>query len=123
MRCSNWPDATLIEVAHDPWRYQSEALRLERDHGLVMVQFPQSHARLTAASERLHSVVVQKRLRHRGEPELAKHVAGAMAKQTGRGRRLDKAERGAQIDAAVCLAMAVERAEARPAPVQLLGWL
>jgi hypothetical protein len=60
---------------------------------------------------------------HRGEPELAKHVAGAIAKQTGRGWRLDKAERGAQIDAVVCLAMAVERAEARQASVRLLGWL
>ena len=37
----------------------------------------------------------------------------------------DKTERGAQIDAAICLPMAVERerAEARPAPVRLLGWL
>ena len=104
-------------------RRRTNETRLERDHGLVMVQFPQSHARMVPASERLHSAVVEKRLRHRGEPELAKHVAGAIAKQTGRGWRLDKAERGAQIDAVVCLAMAVERAEARPAPVRLLGWL
>ena len=104
-------------------RRRTNETRLERDHGLVMVQFPQSHARMVPASERLHSAVVEKRLRHRGEPELAKHVAGAIAKQTGRRWRLDKAERGAQIDAVVCLAMAVERAEARPAPVRLLGWL
>ena len=88
-----------------------------------MVSFPQSHARMVPASERLHSAVVEKRLRHRGEPELANHVAGTIAKQTGRGWRLEKSERQAQIDALIALAMAVERAEARPAPVRLLGWL
>ena len=88
-----------------------------------MVSFPQSHARMVPASERLHSAVVEKRLRHRGEPDLAKHVAGTIAKQTGRGWRLEKSERQAQIDALIALAMAVERAEARPAPVRLLGWL
>jgi phage terminase large subunit-like protein len=114
----------LIEVAHDPWRCHSESLRLERDHGLVMDQFPQSHAGMTAASERLRSAVVEKRLRHRGEPELARHVAGAVARQTGRGWRLDKSERSAQVDAVIALAMCVERAQQpKPAPAKLLGWL
>jgi hypothetical protein len=36
------------EVVFDPCRFQSEPLRLEREHGLTVVQLPQSHARLTA---------------------------------------------------------------------------
>ena len=114
---------TIREVAYDPWRYQAEALRLEREHGLTVVEFPQSHARMTVASEGLHSAVTEKRLRHPGHPDLDRHVAQAIAKKTGRGWRLDKAGRDAQIDGVVSLAMAVERAQFKPADVELLGWL
>jgi hypothetical protein len=50
-------------------------------------------------------------------------VANCIAKDTPRVWRLDKAHRTAHIDAVVALAMAVERAEQRPEPVRLLGWL
>lgn len=63
------------------------------------------------------------RLQQPDDDDLNGHVAGAIAKQTNRGWRLDKSERGAQIDAVVALAMAVERAE-QPAPeAKVLGWL
>jgi len=39
------------------------------------------------------------------------------------GWRLDRAHRTANIDAVIALAMAVERAEVKPEPVALLGWL
>jgi phage terminase large subunit-like protein len=113
----------IAEVAFDPWRYQAEALRLEREHGLTMVTFPQSHSRMTVASEGLHSAVVEKRLHHPGHADLDRHVAGAVARKTGRGWRLDKAARDAQIDAVIALAMAVERAQSKPEPFELLGWL
>jgi hypothetical protein len=45
----------LREVVFDPWRFQSEALRLEREHGLTCVSFPQSHSRMLVASEKLHA--------------------------------------------------------------------
>jgi hypothetical protein len=57
------------------------------------------------------------------DADLDRHAAAAVARPTGRGWRLDKSERGAQIDAVVGLAMAVERAEVKPAPVALVGWL
>jgi len=110
------------EVAYDPWRFQSEALRLERDHGLLMVAFPQSHSRMTVASERLHQAVVERRLRHRGFPQLDRHIAAATAKQTGRGWRLDRASAD-PIDACIALAIAVDRAQHITEPVRLLGWL
>ena len=115
----------IAEVAFDPWRFKSEAMRLEADGVGPMVEFPQSAARMTSASERLHSAIVERRLRHRGFPELDRHVAQAVARQVpgGRGWRLDKSNLTDQIDAVVALAMAVERAEVRPAPVRLVGWV
>jgi len=100
------------EVAFDPMRFAGEAMRLERDHGLTMVQFDQSHARMTKASEGLHAAIVEQRLRHVGHPDLDRHIAAAVAKPTGRGWRLSKAGEDDQIDAAIALAMAVDRAQA-----------
>jgi phage terminase large subunit-like protein len=113
----------IAELAFDPWRYQAEALRLERDHGVNAVGFPQSHSRMTAASENLHRVIVEGKLTHPGDPDLDAHVAAAVARQTGRGWRLDKLTKEAQIDGVIALAMACERAEARPEPVRVLAWL
>ena len=113
---------SVREVAYDPWRFRSEALRLE-DAGLPVIEFPQSTARMVPASERLYAAVVEGRLTHGNDPELNRHVAGAIAKQTPRGWRLDKSERSAQIDAVVALAMAVERAEQPVPEARVLGWL
>jgi phage terminase large subunit-like protein len=113
---------TVREVAYDPWRFRSEALRLE-EAGLPVVEFPQSTARMVPASERLYAAVVERRLKHPNDPALNAHVAGAIARQTPRGWRLDKSERAAQIDAVVALAMALERAEQPVRPARLLGWL
>jgi len=58
----------IVEVAYDPWRYHAEALRLERDDGLTLVEFPQSHARMTAASENLHAKIVKSELQATPRP-------------------------------------------------------
>jgi phage terminase large subunit-like protein len=115
-------DFEVRELVHDPWRFQQAALELERE-GLRVVQVPQSASRMIPASERLHRAVIEGRITHPNDPRLNAHVANAIAKDTPRGWRLDKAHRRAQIDGVVALAMAVERAEHRPAPVQLLGWV
>jgi phage terminase large subunit-like protein len=112
----------VVELAHDPWRAQQLALELEQD-GMTVVQIPQSAARLIPMSERLHRAVVERRITHPNDPMLNAHVAHAIAKDGPRGWRIDKAHGRVQIDALIALAMAVERAEARPEPVRLLGWL
>jgi hypothetical protein len=43
--------------------------------------------------------------------------------ETPRAAGASTSRTGAQIDALIALAMAVERAEQRPEPVRLLGWL
>jgi phage terminase large subunit-like protein len=110
------------EVRFDPWRFQQAALELQAE-GLNTMEFPQSHARMVPASERLYAAVVEGRLKHPNDPDLNSHVSQAIAKDTPRGWRLDKSERSAQIDAVVALAMALEAVEAQPEPAELLGWL
>jgi phage terminase large subunit-like protein len=67
--------------------------------------------------------VIEGRITHRNDPKLNRHVGDAIAKDTPRGWRLDKSHRRAQIDGVVALAMAVERAEHKAEPIQLLGRL
>ncbi len=112
------------EIVFDPMRFSSEALRIERDHGVQLTEWPQSESRMTICSENLHRLIVEGRLRHPGVAELDRHVANAVAKPTPRGWRLTKTAEEAQIDAVIALAMAAERASQPVAPPpRLLGWL
>jgi phage terminase large subunit-like protein len=113
----------IREIVFDPMRFSSEALRLERDHGLVLVEWPQSETRMTISSERLHALIIEQRLRHPGDRELDAHVAAAIAKPTPRGWRLVKSSDAAQIDGAVALAMAAERASQPLPTIKFHGWI
>lgn len=75
------------------------------------------------ASARLHAAVVELRLTLPASRELARHASDAIARHSRCGWRIDKPNPRANIDAIVALAMAVERAEHQPEPVELLGWL
>lgn len=114
----------IREIVHDPMRFSSEALRLEREHGLQLTEWPQSETRMTICSERLHGSSSSSADATPGVAELDRHVANAVAKPTPRGWRLTKSADAAQIDAVIALAMAAERAAtpARPA-AKLLGWV
>jgi hypothetical protein len=114
-------EEALAEVAQDPWRFEAPALVLTRE-GLTMVRFAQSDPRMVPASQRLHNAVVQQRLTL---PETASCASTSRTRSPGtrRGWRLDRAHRLANIDGVVALAMALERAEQRPDPVRVLGWL
>jgi phage terminase large subunit-like protein len=115
----------IVEAAFDPWRFGAQALDLSK-RGLRMVQFAQHDSRLVPASERLSAAILERRLRHPGDPILDAHVHAAIAKQTARGARIAHAggrQPQNRIDAVIALAMAVDRAENRPEPVRLVGWL
>jgi phage terminase large subunit-like protein len=107
----------IAELVHDPWRFQQAALELERE-GMSVVAFPQSPSRMIPASDRLYRAIIERRITHPNDPDLNRHVASAIAKDSPRGWRVDKAHRSAQIDGVVALAMAVERAEQKPEPVR-----
>jgi phage terminase large subunit-like protein len=115
----------IAEAAFDPWRFGAQALDLAKS-GLRMVQFPQHDSRLVPASERLSATILERRLRHPGDPVLDRHVHAAVAKQTQRGARIAYAggrHASNRIDAVIALAMAVDRAENQPQPTRLVGWL
>jgi phage terminase large subunit-like protein len=89
--------------------FRSAQLLLEE--GYPMEEFPQSHTRMVPASQMLYDAVMEGRLRHGGDPVLRSHADAAVARETGRGWRLDKDKATAHIDAVVALAMAVSYAE------------
>ena len=113
----------IAEIVFDPMRYANEALRLEREHGVLLVEWPQSESRMTSASESLHRLIVEGGPQHPGDRELDRHVAAAIAKPTPRGWRLVKTADSAQIDGVIALAMAAARASAPAKPIRVLGWL
>jgi phage terminase large subunit-like protein len=90
---------------------------------MLVVAFPQHDARMIPASARLHAAVVEQRLTLPDDHELARHASEAIARHNRRGWRIDKPNPRSNIDAVIALAMAVERAEQKPQPVELLGWL
>ncbi len=110
------------ELVYDPWRFGQAAQELERE-GLTVVAFPQHDARMIPASARLHAAIVEQRVTLPDDPQLARHASDAIARHSRRGWRIDKPNPRANIDAMIALAMAVERAEQKPAPVEVIGWL
>ena len=76
------------------------------------------------AQRALHAAIVERRLTLPDDRELAQHAADAIARHSPP-RLADRqaATRASNIDASIALAMAVERAEHQPEPVELLGWL
>src|SRR5688572_2163475 len=111
-----------MEVVADPWRFGQAAQELERE-GLTVAVFPQHDARMIPASARLHAAIVEERTTLPPDPLLARHAADAIARHSRRGWHIDKPNPRTNIDAVIALCMAVERAEFKPEPVELLGWL
>jgi phage terminase large subunit-like protein len=112
-------------VYFDPWRFGSQALDLSQ-RGLRMVEYPQTNSRLVPATERLSAAILERRLRHPGDPVLDAHVHAAVAKQTERGARIAHAggrHTSNRIDAVIALAMALSAFEEQPAPTRLVGWM
>jgi phage terminase large subunit-like protein len=112
----------IREFVFDPWRAGQLAAELERE-GVTCVQFNQNDQRMVPASERLYTAIVEQRLTLPDDPELLRHASNATAKHSRRGWRISKPDDRTHIDGVIALAMAVERAEFKPEPVELLGWL
>jgi phage terminase large subunit-like protein len=110
------------ELVYDPWRFAQAARELERE-GMTVVEFAQTDVRMCPTSQRLRDAIVERRLVIPPDPELAKHAGDAIMRHSRRGWRLDRPARSITIDGVVALALALERAEEQPAPVELLGWL
>ncbi len=83
---------------------------------MVMVETPQSDARMAPASLTLYELIRERRLVHDGDPVLRSHVLAVVGSESERGVRISKRKSRKRIDAAVALAMAADRAVSSPAP-------
>jgi phage terminase large subunit-like protein len=111
----------LAEVTLDFWRGAGLASELEQ-RGFVVSSYPQTDSRLVPASKRLYDAVIDRRLVHPDNPNLNAHVHHAISRTTRRGWRIDRPG-SEHIDGVIALAMALDRAENKPAPIALLGWI
>jgi hypothetical protein len=112
----------VVEVIADPWRFGQAAQELERE-GLTVAVFPQH--------DRAHDPGLgtparrDRRAAHHfaTRPAARPSRSGRHRPPSRRGWRIDKPNPRTNIDAVIVLCMAVERAEVKPEPVELLGWL
>ncbi len=113
--CRRW---SVKEIVCDPYRW-ARSYQILEDEGLPIVEFPQSPARMTPATQRFYEAVVNRTLVHDGDPRLARHVGNCVLKIDSRGSRLAKDARNSsrKIDLAVTAVMGLERAKCyEPAP-------
>jgi phage terminase large subunit-like protein len=108
--CRRWQ---VRELACDPFRW-ARTFQILEGEGLPVVEFPQSPARMTPATQRFYEAVVNGTLTHSGDARLARHVANVRVRDTPRGQRLAKEHRDStrRIDLAISTVMAHARATA-----------
>ena len=113
--CKRWQ---VREIACDParWARTMQVLEAER---LPVVEYPQSPARMIPATERFYEAVMQHKVVHSGNADLARHLGNAHVKRTTHGGHLQKDAKSSprKIDLAVAAVMALDRAShATPKP-------
>lgn len=101
--------AEVLGVIYDPHLFDPEELS---DEGFLMIEFPQSPARLVPASKVLFDTVHDKGIRHDGDKVLRSHVISGAAKSVsgGEGWRFSKAASKKLVDGLICLVMGIEEA-------------
>jgi phage terminase large subunit-like protein len=93
------------KIFYDPYQMQASAQRLTKA-GLRMIEFPQTSANLTAASQNLYDLIQERRLVLYPDPGMRLAISRTVALQKPRGWRIDKEKQSHKIDAIVALAMA-----------------
>lgn len=106
--CRRW---RVREIVADPFRWARSLQLLERE-GLPIIEFPQAPQLMMPATARFYEAVVNRGLRHAGDPDLAAHVAHAVARTDSRETRITKDSKHStrRIDLAVAAVMAHARA-------------
>jgi len=112
---------TVQEFAYDPAFFQRSAEAMS-DEGFTMVEFSQSTARMVPACGTLYEMIVNQKIAHDGNPVFTDQVLSAAQRSTDMGWRLSKGKSKRKIDAAIALAMAVDRATRRVESVQQPGF-
>lgn len=113
-------------VVYDP-RFFEVPARLLEDDGIQVIEFDQSPQRMAPACGLAYQLILDRKIVHDGDPDLATHVKNAVAVPQERGGfTLKKGKSKGHIDAAVTLCMGVwilseAPVKLPPAPFALLG--
>lgn len=110
-------DYKVVECAYDEYLWQdafdelSEEIK-RSDGEELFVAFPQTAGRMAPATQRIYELVQNQKIRHNGDPRLARHFGSAVLKTDERGSRVIKDARNSarKIDLCVATLMAIERA-------------
>lgn len=94
----------VLAIAADPYKFETQLQELE-DLGFIVVRFDQNNARMVPASEGTYKAIHERTIAHNGDDVIKQHLENAVARDTGRGWRLDKQKSKAAMDAAITLAM------------------
>lgn len=100
-----------IELAFDRFQLIDMMQRLRAEEFAPVREFTQGSERL-AADKRLYDLIRDKRIHHRGEPDLLEHIGNAASEinKADSTLRIVKRETGGKIDLAVATSMAAMRA-------------
>lgn len=114
----------VVEMACDPWGWQSEIQTWAKRHGeRRVIEWNTAYAaRMAPATDLLYELVMEQRVEHDGDPRMNAHFDHAVAKNTNLGDLISKDKKGSarKIDSAVAAIVAVDRAAfhaAKPARV------
>jgi phage terminase large subunit-like protein len=118
------------EIAYDRHRIE-DLIPFFDDEGLdrdLLVPFGQGFVGFGPAVDALETAVLNREIRHPGNPCLTWNIANSVVVQDAAGnRKLDKSKSTGRIDGAVAMAMAVRQAmvgrEAAPSPYESRGLL
>lgn len=102
-------------VSFDP-RFFDVPAKFLYDEGLPMVEVPQSVEQMTPAVGALYELVKGAGLTHDRDPLFAQQVLNAIPRLNERGFTLSKGKSRGRIDAAIALALAVDRAQHKKKP-------
>ncbi len=99
----------VTQITYDPYQLHDFMTRLKGEGLAWIEEFTQTTERLIA-DKQLYDTILQRRITHRGEPDLREHLQNANSKADGERLRIVKRAEALKIDLAVCLSMAVHRA-------------
>lgn len=100
------------EIVCDPYRW-SRSMELLAEEGYPIVEYPSTNARrMVPACAKFFDAVVEKKLKHDGNPLLTRHLSNTAVKVDNLGPRIVKENRNSnrRIDAAVAAVIAFDRA-------------
>jgi phage terminase large subunit-like protein len=106
--CRRWQ---VVEIVCDPFRWARTYQVLEGE-GLPIVEYPQTPARMTPATDRFFKAVVNRQATQSGDKRMARHLDNCVLRTDSRGSRLAKESKASRrrIDLAVTAVMGLDRA-------------